>query len=87
MVRTHKIVEKNLDVHVLFYIDGVQVGASVFPGGNCDIETQSMTGTNSRLPASLGGVGFDSVESRRSARGGYPGTDLTIHLYGAKNHG
>lgn len=31
MVRTHKVVENGLDVHVLFYVDGVQVAASVFP--------------------------------------------------------
>ena len=31
MIRTHKIVEKGFDVHVLFYVDGVQVAASVFP--------------------------------------------------------
>ena len=31
MTRTHKIVEKGFDVHVLFYVDGVQVAASVFP--------------------------------------------------------
>ena len=28
-VYTHKVVEKGLDVHVLFYVDGSQVGASV----------------------------------------------------------
>ena len=31
MVRTHKVVEKGFDVYVLFYVDGVQVAASVFP--------------------------------------------------------
>ena len=29
-VYTHRVVEKGLDVHVLFYVDGSQVGASVF---------------------------------------------------------
>ena len=29
-VYTHKVVEKGLDVDVLFYVDGSQVGASVF---------------------------------------------------------
>ena len=29
-VYTHKVVDKGLDVHVLFYVDGSQVGASVF---------------------------------------------------------
>jgi hypothetical protein len=32
MVRTHKVVEEGEAVHVLFYVDGVQVGASVFLG-------------------------------------------------------
>lgn len=63
MVRTHKIVEKNLDVHVLFYIDGVQVGASVFPGGNCDIETQEHDWDEFALACQLGEA-WDSIRSK-----------------------
>ena len=61
MVRTHKIVEKSR-CPCPFYIDGVQVGASVFPGGNCDIETQKHDWDEFALACQQGGVGFDSVE-------------------------
>ena len=63
MVRTHKVVEKGLDVHVLFYVDGVQVGASVFLGGNNDPETQEHDWDEYILACQLGEA-WNAIQSK-----------------------
>ena len=57
MVRTHKVVEKGLDVHVLFYVDGVQVAASVFPS------TEQHDWDEFILASQLGEA-WDSIQSK-----------------------